>query len=337
MNIMNVLIEKAKSEPKRIIFPEATEPKILQAAKKAFDMGMVIPILVGNLNEIQETALRENINISDMNIVSTNDEKLINSCVKEYLNNECIFSEKKLTRMATNPLNFAAMLVNKGEADGMVAGLTYTTADVILAGQCLIGLKEGISTPSSLFLMNVPDFNGSEGNLIVISDGGVCEEPSVRELADISITTADTVTALLSWEPRVALLSYSTKGSVKGEKTNFILKVLNEIKDRRPELKVDGELQLDSAIIPEVAAKKSPDNMEVAGQANILIVPDLNVGNILYKSIQRFAKAEAYGPFLQGFKKTISDLSRGSSVEDIFGVIAMVVVHAQELCKNKME
>jgi len=331
MNIMEELIRKGQAEPKRVIFPESAEPKILLAAKKALDSGIAKPILVGDINEIQKISLDKNIDINGMRIVSNSDETLVRSCIEEYLNKECIFSEKKLTRMAQTPLNLAAMMVNKGEADAMIAGLVHTTADVILASQSLIGLQEGISTPSSLFLMNIPGFDGPEGNLIVLSDGGVCESPSISELADIAITTADTVSGLLNWEPRVAMLSYSTKGSVKGEKPNFVLSALKEIKERKPNLKVDGELQLDAAIMPEVASKKSPDNTEVAGRANILIVPDLNVGNILYKSIQRFAHADAYGPFLQGFSKTISDLSRGSSIDDIYGVIAMAVVRAQTL------
>lgn len=328
---MSELVSKAQQAPKKVVFPEATEPKILHAAKKALDTRIAKPILVGSVEEIKKVANTENIDISNMVLVSNEDDNIIATYANDFYKENQIYSLKKLNRILKKPLNFAAMMVNRGEADAMIAGLVHTTADVILTSQIIIGMQEGISVPSSIFLMNIPNFEGSEGNLIVLSDGGVCESPSSEELADIAITTADTVNSLFGWEARVAMLSYSTKGSAESGMTSKVINALNIVKEKKPRLKIDGELQLDAAIVSDVAAKKVGAESEVAGKANILIVPDLNVGNIVYKAIQRFAKADAYGPFLQGFSKTVSDLSRGSSVEDIYGVITMAVVRAQSL------
>ncbi|MBU5362551.1 phosphotransacetylase [Enterococcus raffinosus] len=329
--IINELEKKAAANPKKVVFPEATDSKILQAAKLALDNKIAEPILVGSVEEIITAAKEANVDISGMKLVSNENLELNSHYAEEFYKENQIFSIKKLNRVLKKPLYFAAMMVHKGDADAMVAGITNTTSDVILASQVIVGLQEKVSTVSSLFLMEIPHFNGPEGNLIVLSDGGVCQSPNPEELADIALTTADTTQALLGWEPRVAMLSYSTMGSAVSEDTKAVVEALNIAKKKNSQLKIDGEFQLDAAIVPEVAKKKVPQESEVAGNANILIVPDLNTGNILYKSIQRFANAKAYGPFLQGFKKTISDLSRGSSVDDIYGVTIMAVVRAQTL------
>jgi phosphate acetyltransferase len=216
-------------------------------------------------------------------------------------------------------------------ADAMVAGLAHATQDVILASMTFIGMREGISTPSSIFLMRIPGFEGSEGEQIVFADCAVAVAPDAQELADIALTTAHTVRALLGWEPRIAMLSFSTKGSGEGESAEMVLDALRIARERDPELLIDGELQLDSAIIPGVAARKVPGESPAAGRANVLIFPDLDAGNIAYKAVQRFAKADAFGAFLQGFAKTVSDLSRGASVTDIAGLATMASVHAQGL------
>jgi phosphate acetyltransferase len=212
----------------------------------------------------------------------------------------------------------------------MVAGLSHTTGEVIMASEMIIGLQEGISTVSSMGIASIPGYKGPEGNLLGFADCAVCPAPEPNELADIAISTADTVHSLMGWEPRVALLSFSTKGSASHELTDKVLKALEMARERRPDLLIDGELQLDSAIIPEVAAKKVPGDSPVAGRANILIFPDLNAGNIGVKLVQCFAKAVAYGPMLQGFAKPVSDLSRVAPVEEIVGAITMVVVRAQK-------
>lgn len=211
----------------------------------------------------------------------------------------------------------------------MVAGLSHTTGEVIMAGQMLVGLKEGISTVSSMGILSIPGYQGPEGDLLAIADCAVCAAPGPEELADIAISTSDTVKALLRWEPRVALLSFSTKGSASHERVDVVLDALALVRERRPDIVIDGELQLDSAIVPEVAARKVKEESPVAGKANVLIFPNLESGNIGVKLVQRFANAVAYGPLLQGFAKPISDLSRGAPVEEIVGAITMVAASAQ--------
>lgn len=198
-----------------------------------------------------------------------------------------------------------------------------------MASEMIIGLQEGISTVSSTGILLIPGYEGPEGNLLGIADCAVCPAPDSKELADIAISTADTLHSLMGWEPRVALLSFSTKGSASHDRVATVLKALEMVRERRPDLLIDGELQLDSAIVPEVAAKKVRGDSPVAGRANILIFPDLNAGNIGVKLVQRFAKGVAYGPLLQGFAKPVSDLSRGAPVEEIVGAVTMVAVRAQ--------
>lgn len=329
LDIMAQLEDRAKENPLVVVFPEATEVNILKAVEKVFKRKIAIPILIGDDYNINKVARENHIDITGIRIQSNLNSEINSKYIQSFYSKNQMFSEKKLSKWMNNTLYFAAMMVAENDADAMVAGYTHTTADVILASQFIIGLEDGINVASSIFLMDVPDYEGSEGNLIVLSDGGVCESPSSAELADIAITTADTTYALLNWEPRIAMLSYSTKGSATSAATEKVTDALVQVRDRRPDLIIDGEFQLDAAIVPKVAAKKVGGDSPVAGKANILIVPDLTAGNILYKAIQRFAHAKAYGPFLQGFKKTVSDLSRGSSVDDIYGVIVMAVVHAQ--------
>lgn len=322
-NIIEKLESSFNSSQRKIVFPEATEPKILAAAKKAFDKKIMQPVLVGDITEIMSVAEKEQIDITGMELIPVDNEERNSNLANEFYKVSQTYSVKKLNRLMKNPLYLAAMLLQNKTVDGLVAGLTYTTAEVILACQFIVGLAEGTSIASSFFIMDIPNYEGPEGNLIILADGGVCENPDAEELASIAITTAYSAKNILKWEPRVAMLSYSTKGSASSEDTKFILSTLELAKEKAPDLKIDGEFQLDAAVRPDVAKKKVKDCSEVAGIANILILPNLTTGNILYKSIQTFAGAKAYGPLLQGFNAPISDLSRGSSVEDIYGVIVL--------------
>jgi phosphate acetyltransferase len=220
-------------------------------------------------------------------------------------------------------------MVKFGEADCMVAGLSHTTGEVIMAAQMILGMRDDIATVSSMGILSIPGYNGPEGELLAIADCAVSAAPGSGELADIAISTADTVRQLLGWEPRVALLSFSTKGSASHERVDVVLEALRMVHERRPDILIDGELQLDSAIVPEVAARKVHEESPVAGRANVLVFPSLEAGNIGVKLVQRFAGAVAYGPLLQGFAKPVSDLSRGAPVEEIVGAITMVAVSAQ--------
>ncbi len=328
-DFMETLQTKAKADPQRVVFPEANEEKILQAARQVRDRGIAYPLLVGEPQTVSALAANIGISLDGITVVDYTDQEKIEHFANEYVKTNPDFPASAMKRMLKDPLNFGAMMVKLDEADCMVAGLSHTTGEVIMASEMIIGLQEGISTVSSMGIMSIPGYEGPEGSLMAIADCAVCPAPDANELADIAIATADTVRSLLGWEPRVALLSFSTKGSTSHERVDIVLKALEIVHGRRPDLLIDGELQLDSAIVPEVAAKKVGGDSPVAGRANILIFPDLNAGNIGVKLVQRFAKAVAYGPLLQGFAKPVSDLSRGAPVKEIVGATTMVAVRAQ--------
>lgn len=329
MDFMQELISKAKSAPKKIVFPESNEPKILEAARRVVDMGVCYPVLIGQKEEIATVANDLNISLDGMEIVEINDEKL-DSYTKEYISSSkkpC--TEEEARQFLSQVVNYGAMMVKTGDADSMIAGLSHPTKDVIIAGYKIIGMQEGIKTFSSLFIMRIPNYEGSEGELLVFADCAVNPDPTAEQLADIAIATAGTAQNLLGWEPRVGMLSFSTKCSAQHPKIDKVLEAMSIVQQRNPNIAIDGDLQLDAAIVPSVAARKVPGDSPVAGKANILIFPDLDAGNIAYKLVQRLANADAYGPLLQGFAKPISDLSRGSEVEDIVGATVMSVVLAQ--------
>jgi len=234
-------------------------------------------------------------------------------------------AEKLLRRT----LYYSAMMVTAGDAKGMVAGCTSLTATVVVASQLMIGLREGISSPSSFFIMSVPDCPYGENGNFIYADAGVNPDPTPQELAEIAIASAQSAIDL-GWQPRIAMLSFSTKGSANHKRVDKVIEATKIAKEMAPDLMIDGEFQLDSAIVPQVAERKVKEPSDVAGRANILIFPDLDAGNISYKITQYLAKAEAYGPLLQGFNKPVNDLSRGASVDDIVGVIAFTSVQAQK-------
>jgi phosphate acetyltransferase len=328
-NVMKDLEARAKADPKRVVLPEANDEKILRAACEVRDGGLAKPILVGELSVISETAKAAGVSLEGIPIVDHTDEARVEHFAGRFSEENPDYSARSIKRMLKDPLNFADMMVRFDEADCMVAGLTHTTGEVIMAGQMILGMAEGISTVSSMGILSIPGYEGPEGELLAIADCAVCAAPGADELADIAIATSDTVKALLGWEPRVALLSFSTKGSASHERVDMILEALALVHERRPDILIDGELQLDSAIVPEVAARKVKEESPVAGIANVLIFPDLESGNIGVKLVQRFARGVAYGPLLQGFAKPISDLSRGAPVEEIVGAITMVAASAQ--------
>jgi phosphate acetyltransferase len=333
-DVMEQLQLKAKANPQRVVFPEANEEKILRAARQVRDMGIAYPILVGEPKAIYALAGSIGVSLDKITVVDHSDAGKVDQFATRYAEINPDFPASAVKRMLKDPLYFAAMMVKLDEADCMVAGLSHTTGEVIMASEMIIGLQEGISTVSSTGILSIPGYEGPEDSLLGIADCAVCPAPDSKELADIAISTADTIQRLLGWEPRVALLSFSTKGSASHERVDMVLKALEIVRERRPELLIDGELQLDSAIVPEVAARKVKGGSPVAGKANVLIFPDLNAGNIGVKLVQQFAKAVAYGPLLQGFAKPVSDLSRGAPVEEIVGATTMVAVRAQKnYCK----
>ena len=236
--------------------------------------------------------------------------------------------EKALARRMQDPLYYAMVMQAVEEAEVTFAGINNTTGDVLLAGQMIIGMQPGISTISSIGLCDIPGFEGSEGSLLAVGDSAVCTNPNAEQLASIAISACDTVKALLDWEPRCAMVSYSTLGSGQGELIDKVVEAVKIAQEQRPDLAIDGEFQFDAAISPAVAEKKVTRKSKVAGKANVVIWPDLNVGNVGVKLIQQFGHANAYGPMLQGFNKVVCDCSRGAPVSEIKGNIVISAVRA---------
>jgi len=331
MTFTESLLARARSAPKKIVFPESTEEKILLAARRVCDDRIAEPILIGNKDAIAARAAELGISLKGFSFVDHQDESIKNALIASYLSTSDELSEKALNRKFRDPLNFAAAMVKVGQADCLAAGIAHTTGEVVLAAQVFIGMQKGISTVSSLGIAEFPNWTGPQGHFLVLTDCAVQPRPTSEELADIAVASADTVRCLLNWEPRVAMLSFSTKGSSTHEDVETVAKAVELARQKCPGLLVDGEFQLDAAIIPEAAAKKVKGESPVAGRANILVFPNLGAGNIGVKMTQIFAGAVAYGPILQGFAKPVTDFSRSAPVEEMVGNLVMLVVRAQGL------
>ena len=329
MSVIDQIFEKAKSNPQKVVFPEALNEKMMQAAFEAGSEGYIYPILVGNKAEIEQAIQERGYDLSVFTVVDMEDEEYRKRLIEKYIAlPDTRLKEKALNRRMQDKLQFAMVMQAVGDADVTFAGIDYTTGDVLLAGQMIIGLKPGIATISSIGLCDIPGYEGSEGSLLAVGDSAVCTNPNAQQLASIAISACDTVKSLLDWQPRCACVSYSTLGSGQGElidKVTEAVKIANEL---RPDLAIDGEFQLDAAISPSVAAKKVKRESKVAGKANVVIWPDLNVGNVAVKLIRQFGHADAYGPMLQGFKKVVCDCSRGAPVSELKGNIVISAVRA---------
>ncbi len=328
MSVMDQIFQKAIADPCKVAFPEVEEEKILLAAKESLDRGICKPVLVGKKSEILKYAETAKVDISEMEIFDCEEEAQLEQLIEAYTAVNTINSAKTMKRKSKDSLYVALMLEEIGKVDATFAGMSHTTGDVILAGQMVVGLQDGVTTVSSVGIANIPGYQGSEGELLVIGDSAVCANPSSEDLASIAISACDTAKSLLGWDPRCALVSFSTTGSAEHELIDKVISAVKIANELRPDYKIDGEFQLDAAISPAVAAKKVNRPSEVAGKANIIIWPDLNVGNIGVKLLQQFAHADAYGPVLQGFKKVVCDCSRSAPVSELVGNIAISVVRA---------
>lgn len=329
MSVLDQIYLRAKENPRKVAFPEAMNEKMMQAAYETGKEGYIIPVMVGSGSEIREAARERGYEESVFTIVDISEEEYKKTLIDKYVAlPQTILKEKALNRRMQNPLYYAMVMQAVEEADVTFAGIDNTTGDVLLAGQMIIGLKEGISTVSSIGLCDIPGFSGSEGSLLAIGDSAVCTNPDANQLADIAISACDTVRALLEWEPRCAMVSYSTLGSGQGELIDKVVEAVKLANEKRPDLAIDGEFQFDAAISPAVAEKKVKRESKVAGKANVVIWPDLNVGNVGVKLIQQFGHADAYGPMLQGFNKVVCDCSRGAPVSEIKGNIVISAVRA---------
>lgn len=324
MDLMEGLRRRAAERYPRVVFPEAQDPRTVEAALKAKSLGIAEPILVGDPFEIAASGL----DLSAVRVINPATSEQVIDAYAEAYEKEQDFPKSAVTRHLTDPLNFAAIMLRTGDADAMVAGLVHATEDVILSSEMYVGLAAGVDIPSSYFVMDVPNWSGGENGLIVFADCAVVTNPSSSELASIALSSAASARALLGWEPRVALISFSTKGSATHADVDKVVAALEIVRAADPTLSIDGELQVDSAIVPAVSEKKINGDNVLKGCANVLVFPDLDAGNAAYKLVQRLAGAAAYGPVLQGFAKPVSDLSRGASVEDILGAITMVAAQA---------
>lgn len=325
----DVLLEKAQAHPQRIAFPETDAKRILQTAQRLIDLKAAIPVLIGNKAEIEATASAAGICLDGAEFVDNGDENIRQQLVNAYIACCDLLSEKGIARKIKHREAFAAAMVKVGWADCFVSGFQCTTAETIVAAQTIIGMQPGINTVSSLCVLEASGWNGPEGELLCLTDCVVTQDPDADTLADVAISACDTMGKMMGWEPRAAMLSYSTQGSGN---TDNVLKVVNAVKianEKRPDLKIDGEFQLDTAILPEVAAKKVTVPSEVAGRANIIVFPDLNAGNIGVKLINIFAGFPVHGALLAGLDRPCVDLSRSAPLDQIVGACVMLVATAQ--------
>jgi len=309
----------ARARP-RVAFPESTDERIVAAARAMAEEGWARPVLVGRAEKVREPP-------GGVDTIDPTEPEVTERYLAAYTEKRPDLAEKVARRLVRKPLVASALAVALGDADCLVAGVVQSTANVISACTLAIGLADGIGTPSSFMLMVTPHAAGREGARFVFADCAVNIQPSPDELADIAIESARTAKALLDEEPRVAMLSFSTKGSADHEDIEKVTKALEIARRKAPELAIDGELQGDAALVESVARRKAPES-DVAGGANVLVFPDLDAGNIAYKLVERLGGATAYGPVLQGFRRPVSDLSRGATPEDIVGTCAIVCAMA---------
>lgn len=321
MEFLQNIIEKASKKRKTILLPESSDERVLRAAEILTQKKIASIITIGNEEKVRTDAEKIGVNLSGIRIINPEKSDKLSDFANIFFN---LRKKKGITidqakETVKRNLFFAAMMVKEGMADGSVAGSLASTADVLRAGIQCIGMAEGISIVSSFFLMVKPE------KVFSFADCAVVPDPDASQLADIAVSTADNHKKLTDEESYIAMLSFSTKGSAQHEHIDKVIQATSLIREKRPDLKVDGELQFDTAVVDSVGRRKAPTS-DVAGRANVLIFPDLDAGNIGYKIAQRWGKAEAVGPMVQGLKKPFFDLSRGCSGEDIVNTAAICVL-----------
>ena len=328
MNFLESIKARAKAEIQTIVLPEASDRRTVEAAAQVLKEEIAKVILVGKENEVLEVA--KGLDISKAVIIDPDNyekkDELVSLLVE--LRKHKGVDEAKATELLKNPLYFGVMLVKSGIADGMVAGAINSTANVLRASLQILKTAPGTKLVSAFFVIVVPDCEFGSNGTFIFSDSGLVQNPSSEELAHIALSSAKSFELLVEEEAIVAMLSHSSKGSAAHPDVDKVVAATNMAKELAPNIKLDGELQLDAAIVPSVGNSKAPGS-HVAGKANVLVFPDLDSGNIGYKLAQRLAKAEAYGPITQGIGMPVNDLSRGCTAEDIVGVVAITAVQAQ--------
>lgn len=333
MRFIGSLIEKLQRHPKRIVFPEGTEPRVLQAARQFHSLRLGVPILLGDRSKIKEVAELLNVSLEGVRIINPAESEELDNFVRrfELLRRHKGVHEKEARDVMLRPNFFGAMMVAMNQADGLVSGTNEISGSVLRPLFQIIRVAPQTTTASSCMIMEVEDTRFGDRGVMFMADCGVIPDPDVDQLSDIAVSTAELARQLLGVRPRVAMLSYSTKGSATHPSIGKVkaATALAEQKAKQKSLDADfdGELQLDAALVPEIAARKLPES-KVAGHANVLIFPDLNSGNIGSKLVQHIARANAYGQILLGMDRPAADVSRGSSAHDILGVAAIVGVQS---------
>ena len=326
------MIERAKADKKTIVLAEGTELRTIQAADKILKQGIANLVLLGNEEEIRRLA--EGYDISGAQIIdpekADNFDEFVNAFYE--LRKAKGMTPEKARETMKSTLYYGSMMVKKDLADGMVAGAVNSTANVLRPNLQILKTAPGVKLVSAFFVMVVPDCEYGADGTFIFADSGLNENPDAEAVSEIALSSAKTFRMLVEKEPVVGMISYSTYGSAKSELVDKMQLATKLAKEKAPELKLDGELQVDAAIVPSVGASKAPGS-DVAGKCNVLVFPNLDCGNSAYKLVQRLAKAEAYGPITQGIAKPVNDLSRGCSADDIVGVVAITCVQAQNQSK----
>lgn len=333
MSFIDEIKARAKEEIKTIILPEAEDKRVLEAASKVTKEGFAKVILLGDDTKIKEDCKSNEIDLDGVDIINPlTSEKKEEYKQKLYeLRKNKGMTPEQAEVLLKEPIYFGMMMLKdeNSNADGLVSGAAHSTANTLRPALQILKTKPGTKLVSAFFIMCVPNCEYGENGTFIFGDSGLNQNPTADELSEIAISSSKSFEQLVQKEAKVAMLSYSTKGSAKSELTEKVIEATKLVKEKESTLMVDGELQVDSAIVPEIAASKAPDS-PLKGEANVLIFPDLDAGNIGYKLVQRLAKAEAYGPLCQGIAKPVNDLSRGCSADDIVGVVAITAVQAQE-------
>lgn len=329
MGLMDQIKQSAKAARKHIVLPEGIEPRIVLAAAQIVREGLCSVTMLGPVDEMNRIAAENGCDLAEVTLINPkNSDKLQTYSDKLYeLRKDKGVTPEKALELMKDPMYFGTMMVKLGDVDGLVGGALCTTGDTLRPGLQIVKTAPGVSTVSSCFIMEVPNKSYGKDGVLIFGDCAINIDPTAQQLADIAIASAATGEAICGMQPRVGMLSFSTKGSAKHPNVDKVAEATELVKKAAPQLSVDGELQADAALVEKVGQLKSPGS-EVAGKANVLIFPDLQSGNIGYKLVQRLAGAEAIGPICQGFAKPINDLSRGCSVEDVVNVAAMTALQA---------